>query len=99
MSFSLAQLLVWGLIGLLAGSLVGLVVTRERKGFGLLSNLALGLAGAIIGGLLFRVLGLFPNLDQITISLRDVVAAVCGSFIVLAGLWLKQRYSAGISSS
>ena len=44
---------------------------------------ALGLAGALIGRLLFRLFGLFPALDKVAISLRDVVAAVLGSLLVL----------------
>ena len=57
--------------------------------------MALGLAGAIVGGLLFRLLGLLPGLDQITISMRDVVAAFVGSLIVLAaiGLWRRLQKS------
>jgi uncharacterized membrane protein YeaQ/YmgE (transglycosylase-associated protein family) len=89
---SLAQLIVWIVIGLVGGSLAGLIITRERKGFGLVRNMGLGLAGAIVGGLLFRLLGLLPGLDQISISLRDVVAAFVGSLIVLAAIWLWQRF-------
>ncbi len=89
---SLVQFIVWIVIGLLGGSLAGLIITRERKGFGLLRNLGLGLVGALVGGLLFRVLRLFPELDKVTISLRDVVAAVVGSLLVLAALWLFQRF-------
>jgi uncharacterized membrane protein YeaQ/YmgE (transglycosylase-associated protein family) len=51
------------------------------------------LAGALVGGLLFRLLGLFPGLDKVTVSLRDVVAAVVGSLLVLAALWLWHRFS------
>ena len=50
-----------------------------------------GLAGALIGGFLFRVLGVFPDLDKYSISLRDVIAAVIGSLIVLAAIWYYQR--------
>jgi uncharacterized membrane protein YeaQ/YmgE (transglycosylase-associated protein family) len=46
---------------------------------------------ALVGGLLFRMLGLFPGLDRISISLRDVVAAVVGSLLVLTAFWLWQR--------
>ena len=88
---SLAQFITWIVMGLLGGSLAGLIVTRERKGFGLARNMGLGLAGAIVGGLLFRLLGLLPGLDQISISLRDVVAAFVGSLIVLAAIGLWQR--------
>ena len=88
---SLAQLIVWIVMGLVGGSLAGLIITRDRKGFGLVRNMGLGLAGAIVGGLLFRLLGLLPGLDQISISLRDVVAAFVGSLIVLAAIGLWQR--------
>lgn len=91
MSISLAQIIVWAIVGLIAGSLVGFVVKGDRKGFGLWTNLGIGLAGALIGGLLFRLLGLFPGLDQVTISLRDITAAVIGSLLVLAALWFRQR--------
>ena len=89
---SLAQFITWIVTGLLGGSLVGLIITRERKGFGLPRNMGLGLAGAIVGGLLFRLLGLLPGLEQISISLRDVVAAFVGSLIVLAAIGLWQRF-------
>ena len=90
---SLSQAIVWIVVGLIGGSLVGFLITWERKGFGLLRNLVLGLAGALVGGLVFRMIGLLPALDRVTISLRDVVAAFLGSLLVLAGLWLWQRAS------
>jgi uncharacterized membrane protein YeaQ/YmgE (transglycosylase-associated protein family) len=89
---SLDQLIVRLVVGLLGGSLAGLIITWDRKGFGFLRNLAVGLAGALVGGLLFRMLGLLPQLDKFAISLRDVVAAVVGSLLVLTGLWFWQRY-------
>ena len=60
---SLAQFSVGIFMGLVGGSLGGLVITRERKGLGLVRNMGLGLAGAIVGGLLFRLLGLLNGLD------------------------------------
>ena len=88
---SLSQFVVWIIVGLLGGSIAGLIIRRERKGFGVWRNLALGLVGALVGGLLFWLLELFPELDRVRISLRDVVAAVVGSFLVLGALWLWQR--------
>jgi uncharacterized membrane protein YeaQ/YmgE (transglycosylase-associated protein family) len=85
---------VWIIVGLLGGSLAGRLVTWKRGGFGYLTNLALGLCGALIGGIFFRVLGLWPGLDRIVISLRDVVAAVAGSLLLLLAWWLWQRYRA-----
>jgi uncharacterized membrane protein YeaQ/YmgE (transglycosylase-associated protein family) len=85
------QLIVWIIVGALGGSLAGLIAKRERKGFGVFGNLGLGLAGALIGGLLFRMFGLFPQLDQVSVSLRDIIAALAGSLLLLAALWLWER--------
>jgi uncharacterized membrane protein YeaQ/YmgE (transglycosylase-associated protein family) len=90
---SFSQLIVWIVIGLLGGSLAGLIITWDRKGFGLLRNLAVGLAGALVGGFLFRMLGLFPQLENVAISLRDVVSALVGSLIVLGAFWIWRRYA------
>lgn len=90
---SIDQAIVWIIVGLLGGGLAGLVITRDRQGFGLLRNLAVGLGGALLGGLLFRAFGLAPGLDRISVSLRDVVAAFAGSLLVLGLLWLWRRYS------
>jgi len=68
------------------------MTTWERKGLGLLRNLGVGLIGALVGGLLFRMLGLAPGLDRVAISLRDVVAAFVGSLIVLVAVWIWRRY-------
>jgi uncharacterized membrane protein YeaQ/YmgE (transglycosylase-associated protein family) len=89
---SINQIVVWIIIGLLGGSLAGLIITRERKGFGILRNLGVGLVGALVGGLVFRLFGIFSGLDKIAISLRDVVAALIGSLLVLALIWLWQRF-------
>lgn len=91
---SFDQFIVWIVVGLIGGSLAGSLVTWEKQGFGRGRNLGLGLAGALIGGFLFRLLGLFPDLDRYSISLRDIVAAVVGSLIVLGALWYWERTKA-----
>lgn len=84
------QVVVWMCVGLIGGALAGRLVTWDREGFGRWQNLALGLAGALVGGVLFRMLGLFPELDKFAVSLRDIVAAVVGSLVVMALLWFWQ---------
>ena len=69
------QLIVWVIVGLLGGSVAGMLMTWGKEGYGMIRNLGLGLAGALVGGFLFRLLGILPNLDKIAISFRDVVAA------------------------
>ena len=58
---SLAQLIVWIVVGLIGGGLASRLITWDREGFGTLRNLGLGLAGALIGGFLFRSFNLFPR--------------------------------------
>jgi uncharacterized membrane protein YeaQ/YmgE (transglycosylase-associated protein family) len=91
---SVDQLIVWVIVGLLGGGLASRITTRGRGSRGLIESLAVGLAGALVGGLLFRILGVLPWLDRVAISLRDVVAAVIGSLIVLTFLWFWSRRSA-----
>ena len=89
---SVSQLVVWIVVGLIGGGLASRLITWDREGFGTFRNLGLGLVGALIGGWLFRLFNLLPGLDKVSVSLRDVVAAVVGSLIVLAGIWLFRRY-------
>jgi uncharacterized membrane protein YeaQ/YmgE (transglycosylase-associated protein family) len=50
------------------------------------------LVGALVGGWLFWLLGIFSGLDSVRVSLRDVVAAIIGSFLVVGALGLWQRW-------
>ncbi len=96
MAVTIEELVVWLVIGMLAGTLAGLIATRKKAGYGHLPNLGLGLIGALIGGLLFDLFGIAPALDSISISLRDIVAALAGAllFLVLlhfARVWYRKR--------
>ncbi|TDR85522.1 GlsB/YeaQ/YmgE family stress response membrane protein [Enterovirga rhinocerotis] len=85
------RVLVWIIVGIIGGALAGALLNWDRRGFGLFGNLGLGLCGALVGGVLFWAFGLFPNLDRIAISLRDIVSAVTGSLIVMAGYWVYRK--------
>ena len=93
MPFSPAELIVWLIIGMIAGWLSGTLVT----GSGRWTNLGVGLVGAIIGGLIFSLFGIWPGLDAISVSLRDIVAAFIGSLIFLLLLWIFGRRETGSS--
>ena len=88
MSLTLADLIVWILVGLIAGSLAGMVVTASWEGLSRWTSLGVGMVGALIGGLIFRLFGIWPGLDSVAISLRDIVAAFIGSLIFLLILWI-----------
>jgi uncharacterized membrane protein YeaQ/YmgE (transglycosylase-associated protein family) len=92
------QVIVWIVVGLIGGALASRLVTWDHEWFGRWRNLGLGLAGALVGGFLFRMLGLFPELDKYSVSLRDVVAAVIGSLIVLVALWFWGQSTGTLSS-
>jgi len=85
--FTIAHIATWLVVGLIGGSLAGMLVKGRKAGFGLLANIGLGCVGAVIGGALFALFGLFPSLESVVISLRDVMAAFAGSLFVLAAIW------------
>ena len=92
MPFSVGQIITWLIVGLLGGSAAAIVVKRERSGFGLLANLALGSVGAMVGGAVFHVFRIFPGLDSIAVSFRDILSAFLGSLAVLAAIWAWRLY-------
>lgn len=91
MSIQIGEVIVWVIIGALAGSLAGWLVRGNKRGFGFLRNLIIGMVGAIIGAFIFRLFNISFGLGQITVSLEDVVAAFVGSLILLAIIGLLTR--------
>jgi uncharacterized membrane protein YeaQ/YmgE (transglycosylase-associated protein family) len=52
--------LIWQIvIGILAGFLAGKIM--RGRGYGLLIDLLLGIVGSMLGGMIFRVLGLYSS--------------------------------------
>jgi len=64
------------LVGLVAGWLAG--VLTKGSGFGVLGNMAIGVAGAFIGGFLFRLIGLSP-----VSNVGSVIVATVGAVVLL----------------
>ncbi len=76
-------LIAWLVIGLIAGALAGRLV--RGRGLGCLLDIAVGLAGAIIGGLIVHQLD--PSLiagGGLLGVVEDVVVAFLGSVILLS---------------
>jgi uncharacterized membrane protein YeaQ/YmgE (transglycosylase-associated protein family) len=79
------HLVVWLIIGFIAGTLAGRVVAGG--GFGCLANTAVGLAGALIGGILLSWAS--PNRAVDTLGvIGDIVVSFVGAAILLAVLRL-----------
>ena len=84
MNLDVGQIVVWIAIGFLAGSLVGMILSRDR---GRIMNIIIGMIGAVIGGALFSLLNLdlFPGIN-FAFTLNDIVAAVVGAIILVVAL-------------
>jgi uncharacterized membrane protein YeaQ/YmgE (transglycosylase-associated protein family) len=64
--------LVWGIIGWLAGKLM------RGQGYGILGNIVLGLVGGVIGSVLFGLLGV-----GIGGIIGNIIAGVVGAVVVV----------------
>ncbi len=71
------MLLMWVVVGLVAGWLAGYFM--KAGGYGLTRDLTLGLVGSIVGSWLFRALGLSPGAGLFAM----IVVAFLGAAIVL----------------
>jgi uncharacterized membrane protein YeaQ/YmgE (transglycosylase-associated protein family) len=85
MVMSAETLLVWLLVGAVAGWLAGVVV--RGGGFGLIGNIVVGIIGAVVGGWLF---------DYFHISTGGgvfgaIIGATVGAIVLLFGIRLVRR--------
>lgn len=91
MDFSLSEIIVWLVVGALTGPVVGVLVKRNRDGFGRWRNLGIGLIGAMIGGFLFKLLNIDLRLGSFAISLQDLIAAFLGALLFLLIIMIVQK--------
>jgi uncharacterized membrane protein YeaQ/YmgE (transglycosylase-associated protein family) len=72
------SIIAWIILGLIAGYIGSRIVDKEGKGLWL--NMALGIVGAIVGGIIFSVFGA----GGVTgVNLYSLIVAVIGSIVVL----------------
>jgi len=92
MSIDISQLIVWIIVGAIAGWLAGLLM--RGRSLGTLTNIIVGLLGALVGGILFTLLHLtvpsFLN-GSLTIKVADIVIAFVGAVVVLLVVSLLRR--------
>ena len=89
-TLSAGQLIVWVIIGGLAGAVAGMIVKGRKRGFGVIGNVVIGLIGALIGGIIFDYFNVNIAGD-IVFSANDLIAAIVGSLILLVVLALFRR--------
>ena len=78
MKFDVQQLIIWAVIGIIAGWLASIVV---GGGAGLGRYLITGLIGAFVGGFVFQAAGWKMNLGNEW--LNQIVVAAIGAIIVI----------------
>jgi uncharacterized membrane protein YeaQ/YmgE (transglycosylase-associated protein family) len=94
MSIPIGKLIVWLIIGALAGTLAGRLMTFSKRGFGLWANVGIGMVGAVVGGLIFRLLHIDLGLGEIKITFEDLISAFVGSLLCIIA-WRLIRKDAG----
>ena len=92
MNLTVGQLIVWLVVGALAGNLAGRLVTFKREGLGWWTNLGVGMVGALIGGLIFKVFHINLGLGELKITFEDLIAAFLGSLLFVVIWWLVAKF-------
>jgi len=72
------SLLAWIILGLIAGFIASKIVNRRGEGFVL--DVLLGVVGAVLGGLIFRLFGMRGVSG---VNLHSLIVAVAGAVLVL----------------
>jgi uncharacterized membrane protein YeaQ/YmgE (transglycosylase-associated protein family) len=72
------SILAWIILGLIAGFLASKIVNKQ--GEGVLLDIVLGVIGAVVGGVLFRLIGLGGVSG---LNLHSLIVAIIGAIFVL----------------
>jgi len=94
MNLTLGQFIVWLIVGSLAGTLAGRLVTFKKEGLGRLTNLGVGMIGASIGGFLFNVFDIDFGLGAFKVTFEDLIAAFSGSMLFIVIWWVMRMFTA-----
>lgn len=90
------KIIVWLVVGAMAGTLAGRLVTLSKAGFGQWTNIGIGMLGAVVGGFLFGLLGINFGLGELNISVEDLLSAFIGSLLCIVAWWVfRKTRSAG----
>ncbi len=92
MDIDLSDIISWVIVGVLVGPLVGWIATGKKEGYGWYKNTGLGLVGALVGGLVWKLLDIHVDaLANIAVSAEDLVAAAAGAVVLLIVLKLVKK--------
>lgn len=92
MDLTLGQFIVWLIIGGLAGTVAARVVTFKKEGLGRITNLGVGMLGALIGGLIFNIFNIDLGLGDLKVTFEDLIAAFLGSLLLIIVWWAVRKF-------
>ncbi|HEY4941901.1 MAG TPA: GlsB/YeaQ/YmgE family stress response membrane protein [Rhizomicrobium sp.] len=87
MNIPVETLLIWAVVGAVAGFLAGVIV--KGGGFGLIGDIVVGILGAFVGGWLLPRLGV--HLGGMSAIAATIVSATIGAVVLLLVLRLVRR--------
>ena len=92
MNVTIGQFIVWLVVGGLAGTLAGRLVTFKKEGLGWWTNLGVGMVGALIGGLFLRLFHINLGLGDLKVTFEDLIASFLGSLLFVTIWWLVAKF-------
>ena len=94
MDISIGELVAWLIVGALAGNVAGAIASRKKKGYGKMKNFLIGLAGAVIGGLVVNVFKIDFGLGPVNVTFEELLFALLGSLLLIFVLWIMGKKKA-----
>ena len=80
---TVGEIIVWLIVGALAGTLAGRLMTFSKQGFGFWTNMVVGMLGALVGGFLFWLFHINLGFGEIKITFEDLISAFIGSLLCI----------------
>ena len=67
-------------------------MTFKKEGLGRWTNLGVGMVGALVGGLIFRIFHINLGLGDLKITFEDLISALLGSLLFVVIWWLVAKF-------
>jgi uncharacterized membrane protein YeaQ/YmgE (transglycosylase-associated protein family) len=84
------EIVAWALMGVLVGSVAGMLTSLKSTKMGRLGRLLLGLAGAMVGGMIVRVGAVDYGWGEIVIPYEELLYSVAAAIVfILLGRWIR----------
>ena len=77
------EVVAWVMMGVLVGALAGMLTSLKPTGLGKVGRLLLGLAGALLGGIVVRVTGLDFGWGLVRIRYEELAFSLLGAVLLL----------------